>query len=239
MKSVGVVLRILALALNGGEWLVSRPGRFISGETPVPIAQKCEWTLQPIRKLERQSNPHPPGIRPPILQSHTEPWELSRYSDYSKDWMAMESRVRFPAGARDFALLHNVHTGSGAHPASYRLDTGADSPGVKRLGCEAEDWHPSSTEVKNGEAISPLHHYVFMARCQGYLYLTLLTYTYVQYTYYIPPSELYRVWAIGTCMLLIEGTTVISKEGRAIQESQVVVHNASSHKHPLSHAWDH
>jgi hypothetical protein len=31
-------------------------------------------------------------------------------------WMG---EVRFPAGPRDFSLPHNVHTGSGAHLASY------------------------------------------------------------------------------------------------------------------------
>jgi hypothetical protein len=28
------------------------------------------------------------------------------------------------AGARDFSLFHNAQTGSGAHPASYVMDTG-------------------------------------------------------------------------------------------------------------------
>jgi hypothetical protein len=31
--------------------------------------------------------------------------------------------VRFLAGVRDFALLHTVQTGSGAHPASHPMDT--------------------------------------------------------------------------------------------------------------------
>jgi hypothetical protein len=61
--------------------------------------------------------------------------------------------VRFPVGARD-SLLHNVHTGCGAHPASYTMGTGACFHGVKRPGPEAV----SSAEVKSGEAIPPVLH---------------------------------------------------------------------------------
>jgi hypothetical protein len=35
------------------------------------------------------------------------------------------SRVRFPAEAGIFSLHHRVQTGSGAHPASYPMGTGA------------------------------------------------------------------------------------------------------------------
>jgi hypothetical protein len=44
------------------------------------------------------------------------------------------SRVRFPAGAGNFSLLHRVQTDSGAHPASYPMDTESSSPGVKAAG---------------------------------------------------------------------------------------------------------
>jgi hypothetical protein len=50
------------------------------------------------------------------------------------------------------SLFHTLQTGSGAHPASYTMDIGAFSPGVKRLGRKA------SAEVKNGEALSPLFY---------------------------------------------------------------------------------
>jgi hypothetical protein len=33
------------------------------------------------------------------------------------------SRVRFPAGAGNFSLQHCIQTGSGAHPASYTMDS--------------------------------------------------------------------------------------------------------------------
>jgi hypothetical protein len=57
--------------------------------------------------------------------------------------------VRFPAGAGNFSLHHRVQNGSGAHPASYPMDTGAFSLAVKRPGREADHSPPSSAEVKN------------------------------------------------------------------------------------------
>jgi hypothetical protein len=39
------------------------------------------------------------------------------------------ARVRFPAGIRDFSILHSAHTGSGANPASYPMSTGGSFPG--------------------------------------------------------------------------------------------------------------
>jgi hypothetical protein len=61
--------------------------------------------------------------------------------------------VRFEAGARDFSL-HNVQTGSRAHSASYIVDAGAISLGVKGLGREADRSHLSSADVKNGGTIA-------------------------------------------------------------------------------------
>jgi hypothetical protein len=58
------------------------------------------------------------------------------------------SRVRLPAGAESFSLHHLVQKGSGAHPASYPMYTGALSLGVKRPGREADHSPPSSIEVK-------------------------------------------------------------------------------------------
>jgi hypothetical protein len=39
--------------------------------------------------------------------------------------------VLFPAGVRDFSLLHSVQTGSSTHPASYPVGKGTLSLGVK------------------------------------------------------------------------------------------------------------
>jgi hypothetical protein len=44
------------------------------------------------------------------------------------------SRVRFPAGAGNFSLHHRVHTGSGAHPASYPMGSRGSFPGGKAAG---------------------------------------------------------------------------------------------------------
>jgi hypothetical protein len=44
------------------------------------------------------------------------------------------ARVRFPAKARDFFLLHSVQIGSGTHPVSYTIDTGGSSPGSQAAG---------------------------------------------------------------------------------------------------------
>jgi hypothetical protein len=44
----------------------------------------------------------------------------------------------------EFSLLHVVQIGSGAHPASYTMDTG----GVKRPGRDADHSPATSAEVK-------------------------------------------------------------------------------------------
>jgi hypothetical protein len=58
------------------------------------------------------------------------------------------SKIRFPAGARNFSLHHRVHNSSGAHPASYSMGTKGSFPGVKRPGREADHSPPSNAEVK-------------------------------------------------------------------------------------------
>jgi hypothetical protein len=49
--------------------------------------------------------------------------------------------IRFPTGAGNFSLHHRVQTGSGAHPASYPLDTAGSFPGGKA----ASAWSYTST----------------------------------------------------------------------------------------------
>jgi hypothetical protein len=58
------------------------------------------------------------------------------------------SGVRVPAGAGDFSFHHRVQTGSGAHPASYPMGTGASFRGGKAAGSGADHSSPSSAEVK-------------------------------------------------------------------------------------------
>jgi hypothetical protein len=57
-----------------------------------------------------------------------------------------------------FSPLHSVQTDSGAHPTSYPMSTGGSFPGVKRPVREAVHSPPTSAEVKNGGATSPLPH---------------------------------------------------------------------------------
>jgi hypothetical protein len=42
--------------------------------------------------------------------------------------------VRFPTGAGNFSLLHQVQTSSGAHPDSYPMGRGCSFPGGKEAG---------------------------------------------------------------------------------------------------------
>jgi hypothetical protein len=62
--------------------------------------------------------------------------------------------VRFLTEEKYFSQLHSVNTDSGAHPAYYSIGKRAFSPGVKRLGCEADQSLPPSAEVQNGGAVT-------------------------------------------------------------------------------------
>jgi hypothetical protein len=64
-------------------------------------------------------------------------------SDYGLDDRAIE--VRSPTGAEDFSSGLCVHTGSGAHPASYPMGTG----GKARPRRDGDHSPPSSADVKN------------------------------------------------------------------------------------------
>jgi hypothetical protein len=58
--------------------------------------------------------------------------------------------VRSLTGAEDFSSSPCIQTGSGAHPASWPMDTGGPFPGGKaRPGRDADHSPPSSAEVKN------------------------------------------------------------------------------------------
>jgi hypothetical protein len=66
---------------------------------------------------------------------------VSIVSDYGLD--DREIGVRSPAGAEDFSSSLCVQTGSGAHPASCTMDTGAPFPGGKaRPGRDADHSPP-------------------------------------------------------------------------------------------------
>jgi hypothetical protein len=69
-------------------------------------------------------------------------------SDYGLDDRTIG--VRSPVGAKDFSSILCVETGSGAHPASSPMGTGAPFPGGKaRPGHDADHSPPSSAEVVN------------------------------------------------------------------------------------------
>jgi hypothetical protein len=63
---------------------------------------------------------------------------------------------------QEFPLLHVVQTGSGAHPASYPMETGDSFPGVKWPGREAHNSSPTSAEVKKTWIYTSTPPYVFM-----------------------------------------------------------------------------
>jgi hypothetical protein len=61
-----------------------------------------------------------------------------------------------------FSLLHVVQTGSGAHPASYPVDTEGSSSGVKRPELETDHSPPTSAEVKKTWIYISTPPYAFM-----------------------------------------------------------------------------
>jgi hypothetical protein len=66
--------------------------------------------------------------------------------------------VRFPAGTRDFSLLHSVQTDSEAIQSPIRCVPVAFSHEVKRPRREADHSPPSSAEIKKCWIIPPLPH---------------------------------------------------------------------------------
>jgi len=78
------------------------------------------------------------------------------------------SRLLFSARTGNFSLSR-VQNGSGAHPTSFPMATGALSLGVKRPGREADHLPPSSAEVKKARSYTStppirLHGEVFKYR---------------------------------------------------------------------------
>jgi hypothetical protein len=69
----------------------------------------------------------------------------------------IRSRGGLLTGKRQIISSHSVKNGSGAHPTSYKMGTGAVSPEEKRQGVKMT-LTSTSVEVKNGFATSPLPH---------------------------------------------------------------------------------
>jgi hypothetical protein len=80
-------------------------------------------------------------------------------NNYVLDRQRVEDRV--PLGARIFSF-HIVHTGSGAHPATYPMDIRSSFFGGKGPGREANHSPPDSTEVKNSLICTSVPPYAFM-----------------------------------------------------------------------------
>jgi hypothetical protein len=70
--------------------------------------------------------------------------------------------VRVTVG-QEFSLLHVVQTGSGVHPTSYTMGTGALSSGVKRSGREDDQSSPTIAEVRKKWIYTATSPYAFMA----------------------------------------------------------------------------
>jgi hypothetical protein len=70
--------------------------------------------------------------------------------------------VRVPVGSKIFSSQRR-QTGSGAHPASYKIGTGDLSSAVKRPGREVDNSPPTSADVKKMWIYTSTPLYVFMA----------------------------------------------------------------------------
>jgi hypothetical protein len=76
----------------------------------------------------------------------------------------MDGRGSSPGRSRYLSLRHHIQTGSRAHTASYPMDTGASSPGIKWPGLEADNSPPSTADA-NAWSCTAIPPYVFMAWC--------------------------------------------------------------------------
>jgi hypothetical protein len=70
----------------------------------------------------------------------------------------LDSQGSISGRGKIFVLLQSIQNGFGTQPASYPMEMGALCPGVKQPGHETKHSPPSSAEIKNGEAVSPLPH---------------------------------------------------------------------------------
>jgi len=74
-RSTGIALSFFTSALDGSEWLTSRPGQFISGNDPVLIVQETGWAPGPSGRVWKISST--PGFDPRTIHS-----VASRYTAY-------------------------------------------------------------------------------------------------------------------------------------------------------------
>jgi hypothetical protein len=77
----------------------------------------------------------------------------------------MDDRGTILGKGKGFYIRPRIQIGSGAHPVSYPVGTGALSPGEHRPGHEADQSPPPSTEIKKEWSYTSTTPYVFMAWC--------------------------------------------------------------------------
>jgi hypothetical protein len=75
--------------------------------------------------------------------------------------ITLRNHCSIPDRDRDFSL---AQTDSGAYPACYSISTADFFLGIKRAGREANQWFPSSAEVKNKWSYIFIPPYSFKAR---------------------------------------------------------------------------
>jgi hypothetical protein len=73
--------------------------------------------------------------------------------------------IQFPARAGIF-LFSALRPALGSTQPPIEWVPGAFSPGVRRLGREADHIPPSSADVKNAWSSTTIDPYVFMSRCK-------------------------------------------------------------------------
>jgi hypothetical protein len=103
------------------------------------------------------------------------------------------SRFRYPTGTGNFSLHHRVQNGSGAHPASYPMDSGGSFPGSKTAGVWS--WPlPSSAEVKEWVELylhspsTPLWRGAQLKHRDNFTFTFTFTFiTHLFHTCYMPP----------------------------------------------------
>jgi hypothetical protein len=105
--------------------------RFIIHQSFYATLVYCElqmvWYSKPQKELYNDDK----TIIPSVEDSQLQPFRCTCYIltvGMSRLWVGGVG-ARSPPGARNFSLLSNVHTGSGAHPAFYTMDTGIVSLG--------------------------------------------------------------------------------------------------------------
>jgi hypothetical protein len=109
------------------------------------------------------------------------------------DWMI---GIRFSAGAGNFTLRHRVQTGSGAHPASYPMDTGLFPWGLSGRGVKLTIHLNLMSMSKNAWSYTYTPQYVFMSR---YLvkHRDYFTFTFYLYSHVV----LVKFLSIDLCVL--------------------------------------